>query len=413
MLAEIISIGDELLIGQTINTNAAWIGQKLALLGFKINHVATIPDQEDAIVDAIKQAMERSKLLVVTGGLGPTKDDITKKVIANYFEDELVLNQQVLEHVKQFFIKRNAPMLEVNIHQAMVPKSCEVLFNEIGTAPGMWIDKNESVLISLPGVPYEMKNIMEQVALPKIENYFQGRKSYFKTANIIGIGETSIADKMQDWEIAIRNHGLELAYLPSPGYIRLRISSSRGEEDEALIDAYFKELENNYSKNFVAYGDVSIQEVVGNLLNKHQATLGTAESCTGGAIASSLVSVPGSSSYFIGSMICYSNELKINLLHVNPKTIEKFGAVSEAVVREMAINCKSTLNVDYAISISGIAGPSGGTVEKPVGTVWIGLASPKCVIAKKFNFTDNRERIIQRSVLSSLNILKNELLASN
>ncbi|MCO5259414.1 MAG: competence/damage-inducible protein A [Crocinitomicaceae bacterium] len=406
MVVEIISIGDELLIGQTVNTNASWMGEKLSMMGAFVNRVVTIRDTEKAIWDAIDEGIKQTDVVIVTGGLGPTKDDITKKVITTYFEDELIIHQETLERVKGFFARLNRPMLEVNIQQAAVPSKSTVLANLQGTAPGMWLEKNEKILISLPGVPFEMKGIMEQEVFPRLQERFGELQFYSKTANIQGVGESYLADKMNDWENRLRNANLELAYLPSPGMIRLRITSRKGQQDEKLIDDYFKELEIAYPENFFGYGDLSMPEVIGQLLLKNKATVATAESCTGGAIGHAIVSIPGSSAYFMGGFITYTNELKHQLLGVQQHHFETVGAVSEEVVREMAEGCKERLNVDYAIAVSGIAGPDGGTPGKPVGTVWIAIATPTETIAKQFQFSDNRERIINRTVLSALNLLK-------
>lgn len=410
MQVEIISIGDELLIGQTINTNASWMGAELSRRGAFVSRVVTISDKADAIRTAIDEGLKNADVVLVTGGLGPTKDDITKKVIADYFEDELYIHEETLELVKGFFRRRNRPMLDVNIQQAAVPGKCTVLTNRQGTAPGMWLEKNGKILISLPGVPYEMKGIMEQEVFPRFEQLFGLRKFYSKTANIQGVGESYIADRMADWEDDLRSKGLELAYLPSPGVVRLRITSHNGEQDAALIDDYFRKLELAYPHNLYGYGEITLTEVVGKLLKEKNATVATAESCTGGALAAELVSIAGSSSYFQGGFLTYTNQLKHEILGVKQEHFTTVGAVSEEVVREMATGGKNKLNVDYCISISGIAGPDGATPEKPVGTVWIGIASPKRVVAKKFLFEENRKRNIHRSVLAALNMLRNEIL---
>lgn len=410
MQVEIISIGDELLIGQTINTNASWMGQELSKRGAFVTRVVTISDKEAAIYSAIDEGLKHADVVLVTGGLGPTKDDITKKVIADYFEDELYIHEDTLNQVKGFFERINRPMLDVNIQQAAVPKTCEVLTNRQGTAPGMWLEKDGKILISMPGVPYEMKGIMEQEVFPRFESLFGLKQFYSKTANIQGVGESYIADKMADWEDDLRSKGLELAYLPSPGLVRLRITSLNGIEDAKLIDTYFKEIESAYPENFFGYGDITLPELVGNLLKNQNATLATAESCTGGALAASVVAIAGSSAYFYGGFLTYTNDLKHEVLGVNKVHFTTVGAVSEEVVKEMASGGKSKLHVDYCVSVSGIAGPSGGTDEKPVGTVWIAVASPKRIVTRKFLFSDNRERHIHRTVLSALNMLRNEIV---
>ncbi|HLU87627.1 MAG TPA: molybdopterin-binding protein, partial [Taishania sp.] len=282
MQVEIISIGDELLIGQTINTNASWIGQMLTQRGAFVQRVLTIKDTEDAIWKAFDESLAVSDVVIVTGGLGPTKDDVTKKVIAAYFDDELIIHDESLEIVKSIFARSNRPMLDVNIQQAAVPSKCTVLLNRQGTAPGMWMEKDGKILVSLPGVPYEMKGLMEQEVLPRLESCFSIKKYYSKTGNIQGIGESYLADRMSDWENRLRNDGLDLAYLPSSGLIRLRISSPNGETDREKIDNYFKELEVAYPENFYGYGEKTLSEVVGDLLKVKNATVATCESCTGG-----------------------------------------------------------------------------------------------------------------------------------
>ena len=412
MKVEIISIGDELLIGQTINTNASWMGRELSERGAFISRVITISDKVEDIRNTIDTGLQNADVVLVTGGLGPTKDDVTKKVITDYFDDELYIHEETLQSVKQFFEQRKRPMLEVNVQQAAVPKTCTVLTNRQGTAPGMWLEKNGKILISLPGVPYEMKGIMEQEVFPRFEKLFGLKRFYSKTANIQGVGESYIADKMTDWENDLRSKDLELAYLPSPGVVRLRITSLNGQEDALLIDSYFRELEEAYPENFYGYGEKTLAEIVGDLLKEQKATVATAESCTGGALAASIVAVAGSSAYFQGGFLTYTNQLKHEILGVKQEHFTTVGAVSEEVVREMAVGGKTRLNVDYCVSISGIAGPDGATSEKPVGTVWIGIASPKRVVAKKFLFENNRERNISRTVLTALNFLRNEILRS-
>ena len=410
MLVEFISIGDELLIGQTVNTNASWLGEKFSTLGASIHRIVTIRDTESAIHLAIDEALKTADVVIITGGLGPTKDDVTKKVITNYFNDELVIDTDTLERVKQIFSRTNRPMLDVNIQQAAVPSKCTVLTNRQGTAPGMWLEKDGKIVISLPGVPFEMKGIMEQEVFPRLQARFSDLKFFSITANIQGIGESYLADKMSDWENRLRAAGFELAYLPSPGIIRLRITSRNGVQDEQQILAYFKEVEAAYPDNFFGYGDISLAEVVGNLLKEGNYTLSTAESCTGGAIGAAIVSVPGSSAYFQGGFLTYSNELKHQELGVSQQLFETVGAVSEEVVIAMAKGCQQRLKTDFTIAVSGIAGPDGGTDEKPVGTVWVAIATPNEIVTKKLLLSDNRERIISRTVLTALNLLRTTLM---
>lgn len=413
MQAEIISIGDELLLGQTVNTNASWIGKELALVGIPVQWGVTIADDRDAIIHAIDQAMKRSELVLITGGLGPTKDDITKHVLCEYFETELEINPAVLKRVESFFKNRNRVMLDVNIQQAALPKSCRVIDNYTGTASGMWFEKNGSILISLPGVPFEMQGMMTDILIPDFVKRFEVPSIYHKTILTTGIGESYLADRIQDWENRVRANGLGLAYLPSPIVLKLRLTSSKGKEDATLIQAYFDEIEADMPQFVFGYEEEELNEVVGKLLIKNKMTVGTVESCTGGGIANFFTATPGSSNYFQGGLVTYSNELKIKLADVKSDTLDQFGAVSEEVVREMSVGGLHKLGVDYCISISGIAGPDGGTDEKPLGTVWISIASKESVISKKYNFGNNRERNVQMSIFAAVNLLRNVILQNN
>lgn len=408
---EIISIGDELLIGQTINTNASWMGAQLASNGIKVSHVVTISDTWEAITTALEDAYKRSRVVLITGGLGPTKDDITKQVLCSYFDTKLVLDEKVLNHVESFFIKRNRPMLEVNKLQAMVPEVCEVLFNEQGTAPGMWFEKEGVIFVSMPGVPYEMKYLVGTYVIPRLIERFPVKKLIQKTYLTQGIGESFLADKLNDWENQLRNEGLDLAYLPSPGMVKLRVSSSSG--NQSRVAFYGEELKRMLPVYIYGEEDDSLSEVVGKLLKDRGETVGTVESCTGGSIMASLTSISGSSDYVLGGLITYSNDLKMKLAGVHAQTLEDFGAVSEETVIEMAAGGKKELGVDWCISVSGIAGPLGGSDEKPVGTVWIAIDGPNGKISRKFLFGTDRQRTVQMTVLTALNLLRCEILGIN
>jgi nicotinamide-nucleotide amidase len=408
---EIISIGDELLIGQTINTNASWMGAQLALHGIKVSHVVTISDTREAITTALEEAQKRSRVVLITGGLGPTKDDITKHVLCDYFETKLVMDEAVLNHVESFFIKRNRPMLEVNKMQAMVPEASQVLFNEQGTAPGMWFEKNDTIFVSMPGVPYEMKYLMESHVIPRLTELFPLKKLVQKTYLTQGIGESFLAEKISDWEDQLRSEGLDLAYLPSPGMVKLRISSSSG--DQIRVAHYCEALKKMIPVYLYGEDEETLSEIVGRLLQSRGETVGTVESCTGGSIMANLTSISGSSAYVLGGFITYSNDLKIKLAHVNPDTLEDQGAVSEETVLEMAAGGKKELGVDWCISVSGIAGPLGGSDEKPVGTVWIAIDGPDRKVSRKFLFGSDRQRTVQMSVLTALNLLRCEILGIN
>lgn len=410
MRAEILSIGDELLIGQTINTNASWLGQECSKLGIRIVHVTTISDEKKLIKDAVDEAFKRADLVLVTGGLGPTKDDITKYTLCEYFDSELEIHIPTLQRIEAFFSKRNRPMLEVNIRQAELPKKCTILENVNGTAAGMWFEKDGKILISMPGVPYEMKGIMMEQVFPRLQEKFALKALYHRTLMTQGIGESFLADQVQDWENEVREKGLGLAYLPSPGMVKLRLTSYEGESRSEEINAYFKQLEERFPNYVYGKEDETIQLVLGRLLREKKMTIGTVESCTGGSLAQTLVSVAGASDYFKGSFLTYTNELKNRLVDVSKHDLDTVGAVSREVVEQMAKNGREKLGVDICISTSGVAGPDGGTDELPVGTIWIGIATKDKVSAKKFQFGDHRERNIQMTVLTALNLVRCEIL---
>lgn len=410
MVAELISIGDELLIGQTVNTNASWLGKELSLIGIRVKWVSTISDVKEDIIQTVDNALKRSSLVIITGGLGPTKDDITKYTLAEYFNSKLILNNNVLERIEAYFTARGREMLEVNRLQAMLPEACEVIENHYGTASGMWFEKNDSVLISLPGVPYEMKGLMQDVILSKLINHFQTSALYHKTMLTTGIGESYLAEYISDWEDKVRGLGLGLAYLPSPGLVKLRLSSYKGIVEAQLIDELFDELEVKLFDYAFGYENDTLSGNVGLLLKEHQLTVSTVESCTGGGVGNAIVNTPGSSAYFLGGVITYSYELKSLLANVSPKTLLTYGAVSEQTVIEMAKGGRSKIGSDYCISISGVAGPDGGTPDKPVGTVWMAIDCEEGCFTKKINLGDNRERNIQMTIFASLNMLRLLLL---
>ena len=410
MKAELISIGDELLIGQTINTNVAWLGMELSLLGISVVRAVTIMDNESAIKKAIDGALSNNDIVIVTGGLGPTKDDITKHVLCDYFNTELEINPTVLARVEKFFTDRGRIMLEVNTQQAALPKACKVLENFQGTASGMWFEKNNSVLISLPGVPYEMKGIMSQFGFDALKKHFNVNSIYHETILLQGIGESFLAERMKDWENAIRNEGLGLAYLPSIGLLKLRITSKNGEKDRERISHYFNLLRNELPQYVFGKEKETLSFVLGEILKRKQFSIGTVESCTAGSLAHEIVLTPGSSEYFKGSILSYSNELKEKIVGVTNDSLNEFGAVSKEVVEQMALNGSKILGVDVCLSTSGIAGPDGGSLDKPVGLIWIGIAIKGKVFSYRFQFGDNRERNMQMTVFSALNLLRCKLL---
>lgn len=409
MKVEIIAIGDELLIGQTIDTNSAWIGENLNALSFEMYQISKIKDDSNLIIEALKLAETRSEIIILTGGLGPTKDDITKTTLCTYFNTELVENIEALENVKRIFKQNNRDLLSVNRDQALLPKSCECILNMCGTASGMWFEKGNKTFISMPGVPFEMKSMMESIVIPKLIEKYNPIKKYSKTILTEGIVESILAKQLEQWEDDLRLKGMELAYLPSPGQIRLRITS-RYEND---LEHKIKELEDLIPEYIYGEGKQKLSELVGDLLLKYNYTLSTAESCTGGYIAHKITSIPGSSSYYTGSVVSYSNEVKEKILGVKKETLIQFGAVSKEVVEQMAFGVLDKLASNYAISTSGIAGPSGGTKEKPVGTVWIAVASQNKVISEQFYMGDNRERTIQKTGIKAFSMLRKLIIEEN
>ena len=411
MNAEIITIGDEILIGQIIDTNSAWIAQQINLLGINVIQITSISDRREQIISAMGEARQRADLILITGGLGPTRDDITKSTLADYFETELIFNQEVFENIKKILTPRGIKINELNRKQAEVPANCTVIKNQNGTAPGMWFESDRKVFISMPGVPFEMKKLMKNQILPKIKVHFQTSFILHKTILTYGTFEAYLAEILSEFEQELPENA-NLAYLPAGGIIRLRISIRGNNESELnkILNEQLKKLQKIIPQYIFGYDNESLEGIIGALLIKRNQTLGTAESCTGGNIAHLITSVPGSSKYFIGSVVAYSNKIKEELLKVNPVFIKKFGAVSQPVVEEMAKGLQKLYQTDFAIATSGIAGPDGGCKEKPVGTTWIAVASPEKIIVKKYNFGNDRERNIQRSSLTALNILRKLLL---
>lgn len=412
MQAEIITIGDELLIGQTIDTNSAWIGSKLAQMGIEVFQITSITDTASHITNALEEAVSRSNLIFITGGLGPTKDDITKKTLCEYFDSELKLNEEVLESIRHFFASFGKTMLPSNIDQAMLPTKAKIIRNWQGTASGMWFEKEGKVFVSMPGVPYEMKAMMEESVLPMVGHFFDITPRVHKTVMTQGIGESNLAECIEPWETQLRSEGYGLAYLPSPGLVKLRITGY-GENSAEVSDRVYrkvKELQPLIEKFIFGYDGQLIEEAVGELLKKKKATVSTAESCTAGYVSSRITGVPGSSQYFMGSIVAYSYESKTSQLGVNPDDLIEYGAVSDRVVEQMAQGVRTRIGTDYSIATSGIAGPSGGTPEKPVGTVWIAVAGPNGVVSKRFQFGNDRGRNIQKTAVTALNMLRKLLI---
>jgi len=412
MFAEIISIGDELLIGQVINTNAAWMGQKLNEAGIRVNQVSVISDNREQILTALKKAAERADIILITGGLGPTKDDITKQTLCDYFNTRLVFNQEALENIRALFYKSNREISELNRQQAFIPENAQPIKNKKGTAPGMFFEKEGKIYVSMPGVPYEMKPMIEEFVIPEIKKRFETLSIIHKTVYTQGIPESTLAEKIESWEDNLPEH-IKLAYLPRAGMVRLRLSGV-GENKEKLqqeIDDQFKKLEELLPGEIIGEEQEVLEKVIGDLLREKGKTIATAESCTGGYIARLITKIPGSSDYFKGAVVAYSNEIKEKMLGVKHETLVNHGAVSREVVEEMAEGAKRVFQTDYAIATSGIAGPGGGTEEKPVGTTCIAIATPQKTITFNYSFGTDRMRNITRTALTALNLLRKEMIS--
>jgi nicotinamide-nucleotide amidase len=411
MQAEIITIGDELLIGQTVDTNSAWIGAEMSKLGFDVYRITSISDKRTEILKALSEATGRSEVILITGGLGPTSDDITKQTLCDFFGTRLVMDNVVYSMIEKMLSRRNFPMNDNNRKQADVPESCRVLYNETGTAPGMWFEKGGSVFISMPGVPLEMKHIMSERVLPELAKRFTTQKIVHKNIMTYGMPEAKLAEVLTGFEAGLPE-SIRLAYLPSFGIIKLRMTA-KGKDSNDLEKAIAEQKTKLYQIiPQLIYGEdeETLEMAVGRLLREKKATLSTAESCTGGNISHLLTSVPGSSDYFIGSVIAYDNSVKTGILNVPLETIMKHGAVSFATSQAMAIGVRDLLGTDYSIGITGIAGPSGGTDAKPVGTVWISVASPKSILTEKFVYGFDRMLNIRRSSLAALNMLRKQII---
>ncbi|QKZ13081.1 competence/damage-inducible protein A [Spirosoma sp. KUDC1026] len=409
--AEVVTIGDEILFGQITDTNTQWIGTELTNIGIRVIRKSSVGDQAENILQVLSEAHQRADIIILTGGLGPTKDDITKKTLCTYFGVGMVRNETALALVTSFFAKRGREMTDLNRAQADLPANAVYMQNDWGTAPGMWIEHQGRVYVSLPGVPFEMKNLMTHRILPALTNHFATPVIKHKMILTVGIGESFLAERIADWEDSLPPH-IKLAYLPSFGGVRLRLTATGTDEaalDQELVDQTAKVLP-LIEKNVYGYDDDTLENVVGQLLKARGWTLSTAESCTGGYVAARITSVPGSSVSFMGSVVSYSNDVKINQLGVSPETLEQFGAVSEEVVRQMAEGVRKALNTDVAIATSGIAGPDGGTADKPVGTVWIACASPTRTVAKLLKLGQYRDQNIQLTATYVLNLLREEIL---
>jgi nicotinamide-nucleotide amidase len=407
MKAEIIIIGDEILNGTTLDTNSQFIARELEALNIEVVRRSTIKDRKEAISQALYDAEKRADVIITTGGLGPTKDDITKKTMAEYFQEELIMNQNVLEHVEGYFKKKGRPILEVNRLQALVPTNAKVLHNALGTAPGTMLEKNGKIYVSMPGVPYEMKYIVTNGLIPELKKRMDNAKIVHRYIHIVGVGESSIAKQIEQVEDDLPTH-IRLAYLPSPGIVKLRFTGV-GENTgqiHAEIDAFEQRVREIMGEAIFGYGEDTLSSAIGKILKEKGETIGTAESCTSGYIGQLLTQTPGSSAYYEGSLVTYSYQLKEKLLGVSKSTLETHGAVSEETITEMVKGGLVNLGADYIVATSGIAGPGGGMPNKPVGTVWIGVGNKEKVIAKRFQFGSDRERNIHLSSIMALDTLR-------
>ena len=408
---EIITIGDEILIGQTVDTNSAWIGTELNLMGIRINRITSISDNRDEIISALNEALSRAEVVLITGGLGPTSDDLTKDTLAGYFGGKLVMDAGVLENITERLRRRNLNMNENNRQQAMVPDNCKVLQNLTGTAPGMLFEKSGKIVVSMPGVPHEMKHIMKEHVLPLLAERLPGGVIVHKNIMTYGVAEAILAERLTTFEDQLPGE-VRLAYLPAYGVIKLRLTAA-GSDEKKIRKSVSEQVEKLYKIiPDVIYGEdeVMIEEVVGKLLNDNKLTVSTAESCTGGKIASLITSVPGSSGWFRGSVVAYDNSIKTGILGVNKETLKLYGAVSAETAGEMARGARRLMGTDYSVAVTGIAGPTGGTAEKPVGTVWIAIDSERGVVTEKQIFADNRQINISRSSYGALNLLRKQIV---
>lgn len=413
MTAEIITIGDEILIGQIVDSNSAFIAKELNEIGISVYQISSVQDDRQHILAALKEASQRSEVVLITGGLGPTKDDLTKYTLCEYFGDTLVHNDAVLKHVEQLFSKyKNKPLSDLNKEQAMVPSRAEVLHNEFGTAPGLWMEREGVVYIALPGVPYEMKALMEQEVIPALQKKFKRPYIYHKTILTKGMGESAIADKLQDWEEQLPSF-LKFAYLPDLGTVRLRLSAKGRDEDELKTA-----VETEFEKLYEILGDIVSDEQeqdekiavqISKLLTDDKKFLTAAESCTGGALAAAFTTHPGASSCFKGGIVTYATQSKQEILGVSGRTVEEYSVVSAEVAEEMAVKAKKLFKTDYALSTTGNAGPTKGDSDAEVGTVFIGLATPDGVYSKRFLFGNRRDQVVKQTVQKAFEMILREI----
>jgi nicotinamide-nucleotide amidase len=412
MRAEIITIGDELLIGQTIDTNSAWIGAEMSRLGFRVTQITSIPDNKDDILTTLSQKTGKSDVVIITGGLGPTSDDITKQTLCLFFDTRLVFSEEVFRGIEKMMHRRNWPMNQGNRKQAEVPESCIVLNNDVGTAPGMWFEKEGTIFISMPGVPHEMKHIMSEHVIPKLKRRFRSQIIIHRNIMTYGTSESRLAEKLTGFEEGLPGF-IKLAYLPSFGVIKLRLTGT-GDDSQTLSGAIEEQVKKLYTiipEYIYGEDEESLEMAIGRLLKEKGATLSVAESCTGGDISHLITTVPGSSGYFNGSVIAYANSVKTVLLGVPKGIISQNGAVSRETVEFMVTGVRKLFDTDFALATTGIAGPDGGTPEKPVGTVWIAVADREKVVAEKYIYGNDRVINIRRFSFAALNMLRKQIIS--
>jgi len=414
MTAAIITIGDEILIGQIVDTNSAWMARELNLLGISVIEIRSISDSREHILQSLDSFRTKVDFVIISGGLGPTKDDITKQTLNEYFGGKMIENQDVLTNIQEIFHIRNLKVTDNNRLQATVPDNCEILMNPSGTAPGMWFEKDGTIYVSLPGVPYELKDIFHAQLLPRITKLINGPTIVHRTIMTQGLPESYLANLIADWEDQLPD-SIKLAYLPRPGIVRLRLSGigDNKEEINSTLQVEIDKLLKIIDKHVFSLSEEFPWEVINRLCSEAKVSICTAESCTGGSISRLITSVPGSSAYYKGSVISYDNSIKVKELGVPEQIIEKEGAVCKGVVEEMANGIRKKYNCDYSVSVSGVAGPTGGTKEKPVGTTWIAVSSERKTFSKKFIFGEHRGRNIERASMSALKMLIDIILEEN
>ncbi|HNA17306.1 MAG TPA: competence/damage-inducible protein A [Ferruginibacter sp.] len=412
--ASIITIGDELLIGQVVDTNSAWMAQELNKWGIRVKRRVAVGDVWDEIWQALDEEEKQTDIILITGGLGPTADDITKPLLCKYFNGSMIVDEGARQNVINIFTRLNRPMIERNLKQAEVPDVCTVIPNKRGTAPGMWFEKDGKVFVSMPGVPHEMKGMMETDVIPMLLGKFRFPAIIHRTLLTAGVGESFLAEHIKDFEASLPEH-IRLAYLPNYGMVRLRLTATGAEKEQTERDVQtrFETLQSLVKEYMVTNEDEPIEKTTGRILEANNKTMCTAESCTGGYIAHLITSIPGSSAFYKGSVVSYANEIKKDLLGVEAETLQRVGAVSEEVVIQMAKGALAAMKTDYAIAVSGIMGPDGGSAEKPVGTVWVAIGSNQKVEAHKLSFRFDRMRNIQLTTANALNLLRKFILAGN